>query len=150
MLCVIVVLILLTGMLATGTRLASDSYDESVSRSEGEILCSTLVASISDELRFAGNTEVDEDGNIKTIFSQKFGELNSGFSVSNDGQVLIGGKPLLADKAYTYGLKVTTLDISYEKESYSFQIDLILSRNGSAVAEESFTVKPVNTVKIDA
>ena len=145
--CVVVIMVLLSGVLLVGVRLARDSYDESISRSEGELLCSTLTTAISDELRYAGSTEVDAAGTIQTFFSQKFGRLEGGFSLS-DGHVMLGETALLADKAYTYGLKVTTLTVQYNAAAYAFNITLKISRNGSEITSEQFSVKPVNPVKV--
>jgi len=147
MLCVIVVIVLMTAVFAAAINLAAESYDDSVMRSESELLTSTLMTVISDELRYAGNTKVDAAGNISSIFSQKFGSLSEGFSLS-DGHIMLGGHTLLADKAYTYGLKVTALSVIYHADEGFFSVSFSIAHKGSDIATKEFDVKPVNEIKV--
>ena len=68
----IIVLLLVAGILTVGVRLGAKAYVESVSASEAQVLCATLTELVTDELRYAGSTAVDDDGTVK-IFSQRFG-----------------------------------------------------------------------------
>lgn len=147
MLSVILIILLLTAAAAVIFRLATESYSESLMRSESEILSSTLTSVITDELRYAGSTSVDSDGSIESLFSQKYGSLTEGFATEN-GKITLGGRMLLSDKAYTYGQEVTSLSVVYDSERKAFDISFSLTRDGSVLSEKSFSVKPINPVRI--
>lgn len=147
MLCVIIVIVLMTAVFAAAINLAVESYDNSVMRSENELLTSTLMTVISDELRYAGNTRVDAAGQISSIFSQKFGSLSGGFSLS-DGRIMLGEHALLADKAYTYGQKVSAINVIYHADEGVFSVSFSITHKGSVLSAKEFSVKPINAVKI--
>ena len=66
-LCVVIVLLLITAVLMTGMRFATDTFAKSVSQSEAQVLCSTLKTVVTNELKNA--SEVKLDGRIWTARS---------------------------------------------------------------------------------
>ena len=91
----IIVLLLVAGILTVGVRLGAKAYVESVSASEAQVLCATLTELVTDELRYAGSTAVDDDGTVK-IFSQRFGGSDNtsesavlAFATDNHGHIYL-------------------------------------------------------------
>lgn len=68
----VLVMLLVTSLLVLGVRIGTKAYVKSVSMSEAQILCATLTTLITDELRYAGTIQVEEDGRVG-FFSQNFG-----------------------------------------------------------------------------
>ncbi len=148
MLCVIVVLILVSGLLATAVRLGSETFRESVSYSEAQLLCSSLKLAVSDELRYAGR--VENEGESPSFFSRNYGF--GSFDTNDDGQLTFAGSnKILGSTAYPYGMRAE-IDIDYTEIKDDIGIkglfDVTLSvknRDESlTLAESKFQVKQVN------
>ena len=142
MLCTIVVLLLLSGLMATGVRLGVFSFRKSVMASESQVLCTTLRTIVSDELRYAGTTTVD--GGTINFFSQNYGEFSS-FSSSEDGQVLLKGNKVLSSRAYPYGMKASVKISSYDSTTRIFKASVtVTDSSGKTLASSDFEVEKLN------
>lgn len=147
MLCTIVVLLLLSGLLATGVRLGVFSFRKSVMASESQVLCTTLRTIVSDELRYAGTTTA-ENSTVK-FFSQNYGE-GSSFSQNDDGQVVIidedgAENKLLSSRAYPYGMKAKVSDFTYNESSGIFTASVTVTDSGdNELASSTFEVEKLN------
>ncbi len=142
MLCAVIVVVLLSGLLATGVKLAVDSYSKEVSHSESKVLCSTLRTLASDELRYAGT--VDASGQQIVFFSQNYGE-GVGFSQNDDGQVLLGGNKILSEKAYSYGMKASISLRSYDESTRVFRVNVqVTDTSDNVLSTSDFEVQRLN------
>lgn len=100
MLAAAVVLILLGLMMNTGFQMALRTYRSITARSELDLLLSTAVDALADDLRYARN--VSGEGTGFTYSSDSFGE-NASFTVDTSdtkGQILANGLRVLSTGAY--------------------------------------------------
>ena len=157
-LAVIIVVLLLSTCIASGTRLATESFARSVSASEAEVLGSTLKTVISEELRTTETIEV-KNGKVTGIFSKNyglgesgemsaFGAVDSFDSPDTKGEITLGGKKLLSSAAYTYGYQASVDYITYKEpsaDSYAcYYAKLTMyDRNGRKVKTYNFDVMPI-------
>lgn len=146
MLCAIMVLMLVGMLMITGVRLGLGAFSDSVSRSEAQVLCSTLKTTVSDELRYAGTLR-REAGKPIGFFSQNYGEAAfDGFSADENGQVLLGGKKLLPARAYPYGLRAQVELTDYAPDTRIFSVEItVMNRQGTdTLAQTQFEVRQLN------
>lgn len=140
-LCTVVILILLGLMLNTGLNLAVKTYHDVTADSETQLLLSTAVAALSDELRYARSVQADGGGQLVSYNSTSYGD---NVTITYDtGQILAGGMRLLPAGAYRNGLyEVTQLDITYTDASSLFTIFLKVAEAGGTIsAETTVTVR---------
>ena len=141
-LCTVVILILLGLMLNTGLNLAVKTYHDVTADSETQLLLSTAVAALSDELRYARSVQVDGD-RLKSYNSTSYGDnvtitYDTGYDT---GQIFVGGMRLLPAGAYRNGLyEVTQLDITYAAPCFTVHLK-VAEADGGASAETTVTVR---------
>ena len=143
MLCAVIVLLLITSLMAVGVQLAVRSLRTLVMDSESQVLCSTIRASVSDELRYSGTTTVS-GGNI-SFFSQNYGE-GVEYSTNEDGQILLGGNKILSSKSYTYDMRASVTLKSYDSTSKIFSVSVkVTDSDGNLLASSDFQVQRLNS-----
>ena len=144
----VLVMLLVTSLLVLGVRIGTKAYVKSVSMSEAQILCATLTTLITDELRYAGTIQVDTDGRVG-FFSQNFGGAAdsagvSYFAADENGQITLGGTPILSKRAYPYGLQAA-VNLRYAKTENRFTAILtVCGADGGELARTEFEVEPLN------
>lgn len=142
----VLVMLLVTSLLVLGVRIGTKAYVKSVSMSEAQILCATLTTLITDELRYAGTIQVDAGGKVG-FFSQNFGGADgtvSYFAADENGQITLGGTPILSKRAYPYGLQAA-VKLSYAKPENRFTAILtVCGADGGELARTEFEVEPLN------
>ena len=142
----VLVMLLVTSLLVLGVRIGTKAYVKSVSMSEAQILCATLTTLITDELRYAGTIQVEADGRVG-FFSQNFGGADgavSYFAADENGQITLGGTPILSKRAYPYGLQAA-VKLSYAKPENRFTAMLtVCGADGGKLARTEFEVEPLN------
>ncbi len=142
----VLVMLLVTSLLVLGVRIGTKAYVKSVSMSEAQILCATLTTLITDELRYAGTIQVEADGRVG-FFSQNFGGANgtvSYFAKDENGQITLGGTPILSKRAYPYGLQAA-VNLRYAKPENCFTAILtVCGADGGELARTEFEVEPLN------
>lgn len=142
----VLVMLLVTSLLVLGVRIGTKAYVKSVSMSEAQILCATLTTLITDELRYAGTIQVDADGRVG-FFSQNFGGADgavSYFAADENGQITLGGTPILSKRAYPYGLQAA-VELSYAKTENRFTAILtVCGADDGELARTEFEVEPLN------
>ena len=159
------ILLLASQVMAEGVTFATRMYNESLTRSHGKELCSTLTAAIETELRYTTAITCDDSGNLLTYFSPAYGQTNSSFLSINDenkvqdsGEIAIQitnqtGKTvyqkLISGSSYSsFDLKAKVENAVYHKDTDSFQVTLsVLNKSGKSLAENTFDVLPVNKIK---
>lgn len=142
----VLVMLLVTSLLVLGVRIGTKAYVKSVSMSEAQILCATLTTLITDELRYAGTIQVDADGRVG-FFSQNFGGADgavSYFVADENGQITLGGTPILSKRAYPYGLQAA-VNLRYAKPENRFTAILtVCGADSGELARTEFEVEPLN------
>lgn len=135
MLAAVVILILLGLLLNTGLQMAMSTYRAIVAQSEVELLLSTAVDAITDELRYARDVSVS--GTDFTYTSDSFGEKAS-FGLK-DGQITVKDKRLLSTGAY--GLNgayvVTEENMSIKYNEPNFTIELTVATKDGAISAQT-------------
>ena len=143
----VLVMLLVTSLLVLGVRIGTKAYVKSVSMSEAQILCATLTTLLTDELRYAGTIQVDAGGRVG-FFSQNFGGADgagvSYFAADENGQITLGGTPILSKRAYPYGLRAA-VNLRYAKTENRFTAMLtVCGADDGELARTEFEVEPLN------
>jgi prepilin-type N-terminal cleavage/methylation domain-containing protein len=142
MLCAVLVLLLVSALMAVGVQLATKAYSREVTHSEAQVLLTTLRTTVSDELRYAGTTEVN--GSTITFFSQTYG-AGSAFTADENGQVLLSGNKLLSKNAYPHGITANVELKSYDETTRIFAVNITVNdSDGSELGSSDFQVKRLN------
>lgn len=159
MLCAVVILILLGLLLNTGLQMAVSTYRAIVAQSEVELLLSTAVDAVADELRYA--RDVSGSGGSFTYFSDSFGE-EVRLDVDTDGQIVAKKgeeeKRLLSTGAYglnkAYQVKKTADDkeiVSWDKTAGTFTIQMKVETTDGKISAKTpdggVTVRCLNAKK---
>ena len=142
LLCTIVVLLLLSGLVAVGVRLAAGSMRTLVMDSEAQTLCATIRSIVSDELRYSGS--IQKKGNQISFFSQNYAGIVA-FSVNEDGQILLGDNKLLSKKSYPYDMRAEVDLTGYDSDSRIFDVTVsVTDAEGKVLSDSQFQVKQLN------
>ena len=162
-----IILLLASQVMAEGVTFAVRMYNETLTRSHGKQLCSTLTNSIETELRYATSITYDENtGKLLTYFSPVYGQSKSGFlSIDSDdneqdrGEIAIKAtedgrivyRRLLSGASYSsFELKAKVENVTYNKADNLFTVTLqITDRNNKEQVENIFNVIPINDLKIN-
>ena len=162
-----IILLLASQVMAEGVTFAVRMYNETLTRSHGKQLCSTLTNSIETELRYATSITYDENtGKLLTYFSPDYGQSKSGFlSIDSDdneqdsGEIAIKAtedgrtvyRRLLSGASYSsFELKAKVENVTYNKADNLFTVTLLITdRNNKEQVENTFNVIPINNLKIN-
>lgn len=165
MVAAVLVLVLLVLILNTGLNLSVKSYETMTAESETELLMSSLSDVIYDELRYARDINTTEGsakpdpgenpgtaepavitGNLARYTSVSFGR-NTALSLKG-GQLYANGKRLLSAGTYGNGdYVIEKMDITYDKDSCIFTVNLTVGGVDNITAATEFKVRPLNSVK---
>lgn len=125
MLAAVVVLILLGLLLNTGLQMAMSTYRAIVAQSETELLVSTAVNALADDLRCA--RDVSGSGTGFTYTSDSFG-ADAALDLNSDGQIVakVGGEEKRLLSTGAYGLngayQVKEMKISYTQPNFTIEL----------------------------
>ncbi len=162
-----IILLLASQVMAEGVTFAVRMYNETLTRSHGKQLCSTLTNSIETELRYATSITYDENtGKLLTYFSPAYGQSKSSFlSIDSDdneqdsGEIAIKAtedgrtvyRRLLSGASYSsFELKAKVENLTYNKADNLFTVTLLITdRNNKEQVENTFNVIPINDLKIN-
>lgn len=133
MLCATIILVLLGLLLNTGLQLAVKSYREIIAESETQLLLSTAIDTLADDLRYARDVETEADNSLKSYRSDSYG-TNAVFSVV-DGQLMAG--PPAADST---ALKKVLPPAAYGKNGGGL-VDYELSGLSITYLDQKFVIK---------
>ena len=156
LLCAIIIMLLVTAVMVVGIRLGTQAYVKSVSMSEAQQLCSTLITKVSDELRYAGTINCAADGTV-SFFSKSFGSNTSGklsFGQNEDGQVTLGNEKIITKKSYPHNLKAKvdlqyatpgeTASSGFENGVFTATITVYRTSETAVLATTTFQIEPLN------
>ena len=109
MLCTIVIMLLVSATVTVGTRLAVENYTSSITASESQTLCTTVLDAVSDVLRYS--THVTDWSEELHFQSDRYDGIR--YFTVEDGKVILAAEgtqvapqKLLPTKAYPNGLQV--------------------------------------------
>lgn len=159
MLCATIILVLLGLLLNTGLQLAVKSYREIIAESETQLLLSTAIDTLADDLRYARDVETEEGTNsLKSYRSDSYG-TNAAISVV-DGQLMAGPpadstkqKKVLPSAAYGKsggGLadyELSDLSITYQNRQFVIKLKVTakgLTHITAQTPEAGVTVRCLN------
>lgn len=143
MLCATIILVLLGLLLNTGLQLAVKSYREIIAESETQLLLSTAIDTLADDLRYARDVETEADNSLKSYRSDSYG-TNAAFSVV-DGQ-LMAGPPAADPAAGSAALKKVLPPAAYGKSGGGLA-DYELSDLSITYLDQQFVIKLKVTAK---
>lgn len=141
---------ILTVAILYGTSSAMKVYRNGTQSSEARALIATLTESISDELRYAQNVTVDKTtGNVMFDSTQFGGRASITLDDTTKGGhviVRVGTKTydLIGDKAYTNGMWVQDLKITYDAADQSFTLEFTVKNNAKLSQSTKLTVSAMN------
>lgn len=139
------VLALLALMLHTGLLMAQNSYNKMMGEAESQLLLSTLSNLLSNELRYARDVEVYDDGTLNRYMSVNYGR-NTMLSLNEDAQLEANYQLMLSSGAYGNGAyRITDWRISYVEESGVFTVRLEVTGSNSISNEIEFSVRCLNS-----
>lgn len=162
-----IILLLASQVMTQGVAFAVRMYNESLTRSHGKMLCSTLTNAIETELRYTTSITVDSGGTLKNYFSPVYGRTQSSFSVidengnpvqstsggevaiqiTNDDDKLIWQKLISSASYSSYNLKARVESVIFDNGSNTFHVELhIIDKNGKKLVTNKFDVIAVNEV----
>lgn len=168
-----IILLLASQVMAQGISFAVRMYNESLTRSHGKQLCSTLTNMIETELRYTTSIKTDTSGKLVNYFSPVYGQTKSSFAVIDEngnqatgtggGEIAIQitnqndkvvWQKLLSSASYSsYGLKARVGSVTYTPDSKNigrFHVILMIEdKKGKNLVTNEFDVIPVNSVKIN-
>lgn len=160
------ILLLASQVLAEGIAFGARTYHESLTRSHGKQLCSTLTAAIETELRYTTGITYDENnGNLLTYFSPTYGQTESSFltidendQISDQGEIAIKVtdqnqkqyvQRLISGASYSsFELKAMVEKAEYNRDLNRFEVVLsVWDQEGQKLETSIFDVVPVNEVR---
>ena len=160
----VLILLLVSGIVATGIPVAKNVYDKTIVAANAQVLLSTAVTALKDELGTAWDVAIGEDGKSFTYFSADTGARTRVYMDGNtikiqdytevDGLIIttdsgVGTpRPLISQKSMT-----DNLIVRYDAENSGLSGDTIsinkieVCRNGSEDALaglDSLVIRPVS------
>ena len=145
-------------------------YNESLTRSHGKQLCSTLTNIIEKELRYTTKITIDSSNRVTKYFSPVYGKTQSSFAAIDDKGNLAAGttggeigvqitndegnlvwQKLLSSASYSsYNLKARVESVTYDTGSKVFHVELqITDKNGKKLVTNKFDIIPSNEIMIN-
>ncbi len=151
MLCTIVIMLLVSATVTVGVRLAVESYTASITASESQTLCTTVLDAVSDVLRYS--THVTDWSEELHFQSDRYDGIRY-FAVeggADGGKVILASdstdipaQKLLPTKAYPNGLKVKLKLTPNQAENMVTVQVTALNSNGKELASREMDVQILN------
>ena len=146
-----VILTLLCLALNSGMNIAVHAYRSVIAESETQLLLSTAADALTQELRYAEPTYI-EDGRLIEYTSAQYG-LNAKIEIEEDGRLAVNGVPILSTGVYKGGAYKLSFvgptggsdgGIDYDPNTELFTFTLRAEQEDLAFAEQEFTVRCLN------
>ena len=165
-----IIILLASQVMTQGMAFAVRMYNESLTRSHGKQLCSTLTNIIEKELRYTTKITIDSSNRVTKYFSPVYGKTQSSFAVIDDKGNLAAGttggeigvqitndegnlvwQKLLSSASYSsYNLKARVESVTYDTGSKVFHVELqITDKNGKKLVTNKFDIIPSNEIMIN-
>lgn len=149
MLCAVAILVLLVLLLSTGMQMALRTYRDIVAQSEVDLLLSTAVDAIADDLRYAQDVTTGADGKLSSYTSDSFGK-GASIELNDKNQIVVNGMRLLPTGAYglneAYRVDKEKMSIQYNEPDFTIALKVV-TKDEKISAETSVTVRCLNAKK---
>ena len=157
----LLILSLVTGGMAAAVSLGTQQYQKSMRDAEAQVLYSTLMTVLSNELMYTTDIRVDDDkgiGNVAQFMSQNYvieGNLSTLMTDNADGndygKLLLGNSKntdeymsVLGKASYTRGLSAKVTKFQYHNSEHYFIVELSIGYQGAPYYTKEFHVRSVN------
>lgn len=149
MLCAVAILVLLVLLLGTGMQMALHTYRDIVAQSEADLLLSTAVDALADDLRYARDVTTGADGRLSGYTSDSFGK-GASIELDDKSQIVVNGMRLLPTGAYglneAYRVDKEKMSIQYVEPNFTITLRVV-TKDERISAETSVTVRCLNAKK---
>lgn len=149
MLCAVAILVLLVLLLGTGMQMALHTYRDIVAQSEADLLLSTAVDALVDDLRYARDVTTGADGRLSGYTSDSFGK-GASIELDDKSQIVVNGMRLLPTGAYglneAYRVDKEKMSIQYVEPNFTITLRVV-TKDERISAETSVTVRCLNAKK---
>ena len=160
LLCAVLILVLVSGGMATAVSLAARQYQQSRRESEAQILCSTLETILRNELAYTTNIKLNGK-QVEQFQSQTYAIKDSLSSIVIDdpdekgyGRLLLGNDTknmdILGRGAYPHGLLVKIDEFTYDNSTHCFTVKLSVGCDGKDYATREFQVLSANPKQVES
>ena len=160
LLCAVLILVLVSGGMATAVSLAARQYEQSMRESEAQILCSTLETILRNELAYTTNIKLNGK-QVEQFQSQTYAIKDSLSSIVIDdpdekgyGRLLLGNDTknmdILGRGAYPHGLLVKIDEFTYDNSTHCFTVKLSVGCDGKDYATREFQVLSANPKQVES
>lgn len=152
LLLVVLILSIIVVVIGGGIVVVKNAYERITLKSEAQVLLSTNITKVTDELRFASEIDTsDSQIGVPTFTSGNMGykiylcnDESNGICYSCIASQQASKKiPLLTDKTLTSGL-VPEVEYSYDKGEKAFTANIEIVHNGTVVVSQEINVVPLN------
>lgn len=149
MLMAVLIIGLTLSFIGGGITVIKNAYQRITLRAEAQTLLSTVITSVSAELRHADeihNKEEAGQNSYLSFYSSKrgyriyFENKNNNIYINTD--VSLGEVPLLTEKTITNGLVPKLEDLKYENQVFTYTIKIYYEND--VFAEQEISVRPLN------
>lgn len=163
LLCAILILLLVTGVMTALISMGVEQYNKSMRNSQSQVLYSTLMTVISDELTYSTQIKTDDLGNVRQFLSKSYGIRGNLSTIMTDksglngyGKIIFGNcdNPeeylhILGKGSYPNGLTARVDSLTYYNDSSTFTVKLSIGYEGKEIHVGTFNVLNVNKTKAE-
>lgn len=149
MLLAVMIIVLTLGVIGGGITVVKDAYQKITLRAESQTLLSTVIASVSTELRNAEEIyKREETGQVSdwSFYSAKRGYRLYFANENNNIYIKTGissvGLPLLTEKTITHGLIPRLEELTYEERIFTYVVKIYYKEE--VYAQQEIVVRPMN------
>lgn len=127
--------------------MAYTSYIDMSNESELQLLMSTVVNSVSNELRYARDIKLNDDGTLQRYTSSYYGK-NTIININSSGQLSANSKRMISSGVYGNGkYKIEQFNVSYDALSNNyFNIYIKITGIKDTFKELNFSVRCLNPI----
>lgn len=162
-----IIILLASQVMVQGIAFAVRMYNESLTRSHGKLLCSTLTNVIEKELRYTTKVTTDSNDSVTKYFSPVYGKTQSSFMAIDDqgnpvadtagGEIAIqitkddgslAWQKLISSASYSsFNLKARVGSVKFDAGANVFHVELLITdKKGNDLVANKFDVIPVNVI----
>ena len=148
MLLALFILSLIMTVIGGGVTVVKSSYEKITLKAEAQVLVSTFVTAINDELRQAEHIEQKESNQEQywSFYHAKKGYrmyfVNKNNNIYYKTEISSKERPLVSDKAITNGLSPQIEDLTYENHVFTYTLRIYY--DGEVYEEQEISIRPLN------
>ncbi|HIS62459.1 MAG TPA: prepilin-type N-terminal cleavage/methylation domain-containing protein [Candidatus Scybalomonas excrementigallinarum] len=142
------ILSLIVTVIGGGVTVVKSAYEKITLQAEAQVLVSTFVTAINDELRQAEHIEQKESNHEQywSFYHAKKGYrmyfVNKNNNIYYKTEISTNERPLVSDKTITNGLLPQIEDLTYENHVFTYTLRIYY--NGQVYEEQEISIRPLN------